>query len=185
MSHECHGISNHWQPNCLVNNLLRMTIKKTSKLHITSPLWVEPTCDWWIPLTKGQLCGKHFHVKTSSWDSSRQNDNQQPLSLQICCPDKLLTKKSMLTNFYQHRMAVLGAKELNKTTVKYMRWLNFLHANIWQKWIPYTTQIQHWLFMFNYAMKEGFQLLHNFSIEKSQKLHIWMTLCKTVVSPMC
>ena len=30
-------------------------------------LWGESTSDWWIPLTKGQQHGKHFHVMMSSW----------------------------------------------------------------------------------------------------------------------
>ena len=35
------------------------------KICITGPLWGESTGDWWIPLTKDQLCGKHFHVLVS------------------------------------------------------------------------------------------------------------------------
>ena len=117
-----------------------------------------------VPLTKGQWCGKHFHVKTSSWDSPKQNDSQQPLSLELCCPDKLF----YWINIDQHCMSVLGAKELHKTKFKFMRWLNFFHANIWQKWIPYTTQIQNWLFIFNYAImwRKDFNCSHHFSIEK-------------------
>ena len=30
------------------------------------PLWGELTSHWWIPRTKGQLCGKYFHLMTSS-----------------------------------------------------------------------------------------------------------------------
>ena len=33
------------------------------------PWWGESTGDWWIPLTKGQLCGKCFHLMMSSWDN--------------------------------------------------------------------------------------------------------------------
>ena len=34
--------------------------------HIFDPLWGESTGHRWIPLTKGQWCGKRFHVVTSS-----------------------------------------------------------------------------------------------------------------------
>ena len=33
---ECHGISNHWCLDCLLNRLFRHRSKKTSKLHITA-----------------------------------------------------------------------------------------------------------------------------------------------------
>ena len=47
-----HGVSNHWQFNCLFNN--RFSAKNISKLCITDPLWGESTCGCWIPLTNGQ-----------------------------------------------------------------------------------------------------------------------------------
>ena len=37
-----------------INSLLRLTAIKSTKLHITGPLWGESTSHWWIPLTKGQ-----------------------------------------------------------------------------------------------------------------------------------
>ena len=60
------GTSNHLQLDCLFDSLLtRLTTKPTSNIHITGPLWGEPQ-DRWIPLTKGQKYGKHFHFMTSS-----------------------------------------------------------------------------------------------------------------------
>ena len=50
MSHECQGISNHWQLYCLFNIFIRPTLKKTSKLCISGLLWGESNNDWWIPL---------------------------------------------------------------------------------------------------------------------------------------
>ena len=38
-SHDCHGVYNHRQRDCL----FRMTTKKTSKLRVTGPLWGEST----------------------------------------------------------------------------------------------------------------------------------------------
>ena len=52
-SHEHLSFSNHRQLHCLFNRLFKLTSRKTSKFCITSPLWVEPTDDRWIPLTKG------------------------------------------------------------------------------------------------------------------------------------
>ena len=54
--HKHNGITYHWQIDCLFNSLLRMTTKKTSKLHITRPFWGETTSHQRIPLTKGQWC---------------------------------------------------------------------------------------------------------------------------------
>ena len=59
-------ISNHWQFNCLLNSLIRITTKETSKFLIIEHLWEKSTGHWWIPLTKGQYWGKCFHVVTSS-----------------------------------------------------------------------------------------------------------------------
>ena len=44
-----------------LNSMFRLTMKKTSKLHITDSIWVESTGD----LMKVQWCGKLFHVMTS------------------------------------------------------------------------------------------------------------------------
>ena len=58
MSHEHHGISNHWQPNCLFKSyeIIPLNNKeniKTPKLRIMDgPSWGESASDWWIPLTK-------------------------------------------------------------------------------------------------------------------------------------
>ena len=45
MSHEGHGISSHQHLDCLLNNLTWLTRKRTSKLHITGPLWGESISD--------------------------------------------------------------------------------------------------------------------------------------------
>ena len=52
---------------CLSTGFFKLAKRQTSKLHIVGPLWGESTSDRWIPLTKGQQCGKCFHVVTSSW----------------------------------------------------------------------------------------------------------------------
>ena len=64
-SHECHGVSNHQQPDDLYNRFM-LASKKTPKLRVTGQLWGESTGDRWIPITKGQLCGKRFDIMTSS-----------------------------------------------------------------------------------------------------------------------
>ena len=64
---EHHAVSNHQQLNCLFSRLFMLTPKKTSKLHITGPLWGESTSDGWIPLTKGQWFGSYQHVPVTSF----------------------------------------------------------------------------------------------------------------------
>ena len=53
-SYECNGVLNHQQLDCLVNNLLRPTMKITSKSSITSYLWWEPIIDQSFPLKNCQ-----------------------------------------------------------------------------------------------------------------------------------
>ena len=60
------SISNHQPHDCLLNHLLRRTTKKTSKLRFTGLCAGEFTGDQWIRRTNGQLCGKCFHLMTSS-----------------------------------------------------------------------------------------------------------------------
>ena len=47
MSHECDGISNHWQLNYLSNSLFRRTAKIALKLCIPGPLHVRGI-HWWL-----------------------------------------------------------------------------------------------------------------------------------------
>ena len=42
MSHECHGISNHHQIDCLFNSEVSSSSKTASNLPITAPLWGNP-----------------------------------------------------------------------------------------------------------------------------------------------
>ena len=53
-----------WLLYCLFNNLVWQTTTKSSELHITR------SGDRWIPLTKGQSCGKRCHVMTSFWHNN-------------------------------------------------------------------------------------------------------------------
>ena len=47
---------------------VQANIKEHSKAgHYWHLMWREWCSHWWIPYTKGQLCGKHFHVMISSW----------------------------------------------------------------------------------------------------------------------
>ena len=41
---QCHGVSNHWQYDCMCNSFFRLT----SDLHITGLLWGESNGDWWF-----------------------------------------------------------------------------------------------------------------------------------------
>ena len=89
----CDGVLNHQPHDCLLNRLFRRKSKKTSKLRVTglcagnSPgtgeftaqmaSYAEYVSIWWRhhgkhkscegSPTKGQKCGKPFHVPASSW----------------------------------------------------------------------------------------------------------------------
>ena len=71
MPHECHGVLTHLQLDWFSNNLFRLKTKKIWKICITGLLWVESNSIQWIPLTKGQQCGKHFHSMRSSCNCHR------------------------------------------------------------------------------------------------------------------
>ena len=51
----------------LVQNIIQSKKKDYIKIYITAPLWGESTGHQWIPLTKGQLCRKHFQAMKSSY----------------------------------------------------------------------------------------------------------------------
>ena len=57
--------------DCLFDKLFKLTTAKPSKHRISGPFVRESNSDCWIPLTKGQYCGKCSHIKISScilWD---------------------------------------------------------------------------------------------------------------------
>ena len=47
--------------------LVQAQIKENIEAPCHWPFWEEFTGDRWIPRTKSQLCGKCFHMMTSSW----------------------------------------------------------------------------------------------------------------------
>ena len=61
------SVSNHQPHDCLLNRLFRRRSKKTSKLRVTG--LCAGNSHRWIPRTNGQLCGKCFHLLTSSWSN--------------------------------------------------------------------------------------------------------------------
>ena len=73
-SHECHGVSHHWQLHLFSNNLFRLTAKKTSKLQIIQ--------SWHLVRA---IHSEHFHVMLSSWN---------PLECWVVCSTKILKLKS-------------------------------------------------------------------------------------------
>ena len=64
-AHEHHDISDHQQLNCLFNSLFRLITKEHQNVALLA-LWEgNPLVTGWFPWTKGQWCGKHFHVLRS------------------------------------------------------------------------------------------------------------------------
>ena len=75
-----------WQEHLIMTNLSRLS----SKLHELPKYWpfsgIPQACGRWILRTKGQLCGKHFHVMTPSnamWLSIFPRKNPQNNSTHI------------------------------------------------------------------------------------------------------
>ena len=63
-SHERHEVSNHSKFDAVCSRAC--SSKRISpKLCITEHWCEKATSNWWIPLTKGQWCGKRLHVMTS------------------------------------------------------------------------------------------------------------------------
>ena len=96
MSHECHGLSNHQQFDCLFYCFIRLTTNNKSKLHISGSVWGESTCDPWIPLTKGpvmrQACLHHDINLSLSIDGlmqERHNSIANALELHLSCTNSL------------------------------------------------------------------------------------------------
>ena len=66
--HNVHdGVSNHRLSHMFDQLLLQAQIKENIKAPRHWPLCGEFTGGRWIPRTKGQKCGKCFHLMTSSW----------------------------------------------------------------------------------------------------------------------
>ena len=53
---------------CILNDKKMIMSWPTKAIHIIASLWRGSTGHRWIPLTKGQFCGKHAHAMTSSWN---------------------------------------------------------------------------------------------------------------------
>ena len=65
---------------------IRVQIKENIKAPRHWPLWGKFTGNRWIPLTKGHLRGKCFHLMTSSWSGSTHFLFGHQCHLQLCRP---------------------------------------------------------------------------------------------------
>ena len=65
--YERDAVSNHQPHDCLINLLFKADQRK-HKAPRHWPLWGEFPGYRWIPCTKGQQCGKCFHLMMSSWN---------------------------------------------------------------------------------------------------------------------
>ena len=55
-----------------IQRIVQAEIKEDIKAACHWPLWWESTGDRWIPLTKGQWCGKKFHLM-KSWEGGKEH----------------------------------------------------------------------------------------------------------------
>ena len=78
-----------------------LTRRKQLRFFITVPLRGESTSDWWLPLTKGQQCGKLFHVMTSPRLSIRQSGRPPAYSC-LCIYDILHISLSGWCNGFEN-----------------------------------------------------------------------------------
>ena len=93
MASQITGMSTFCSTSFYANN-------KRQHQSITGPLWGESTGHQWIPLTKGQLCGKSFHVLPSSWNIpflEYLGNIGVPYSLQGNCGNPTTVHKNLLT----------------------------------------------------------------------------------------
>ena len=60
-SRGCHGVSNI-DNRLFIQQFIHVNNKENMKPHMSGPLRCEFTSHRWTPLTKGQWCGKRFHV---------------------------------------------------------------------------------------------------------------------------
>ena len=54
------GVPSHGQLDCLLTRLSRLIPMKTSKMHITDPLWRKSIGHMWFPLTQGRVMRRVF-----------------------------------------------------------------------------------------------------------------------------
>ena len=89
----------------VVRQCVQANVKRN--VSITCPSWREYTGQRWFPLTKGQQCGKRFHVMTSSWltqlvfergarNPSTQRANGRTIQPNANCPDSAVIRLSSL-----------------------------------------------------------------------------------------
>ena len=68
MSHECHGLSNQHQLNCLYNRLSRIVIEKMSILRMTAPFPEESTSGFLFQgVSKAKAFSCHYVIITMLW----------------------------------------------------------------------------------------------------------------------
>ena len=70
--HERHGISSHWPLDCLLKNLFMLTSNDKKEYHLSALMSLcegnPPVIGGFpSPAKPGQLCGKRFQARTSSW----------------------------------------------------------------------------------------------------------------------
>ena len=127
MSHECHGILNHWQFNCLLNSFLWMITKK----HQNSVLLA--LCQENPPLTDGFPSQRANYVESISmlWC---HHDLKSPGILSWCfiCPPSPIYQCCIV-----HRATNMAATHSQVIDSSFLRWL----AIWWRKqsWIDYST----------------------------------------------
>ena len=84
MSHERHNIGNCRWIDSLFDSFLGLIPTKTSKFHITGPLWEESAGYQWFRLMHGPVCGISFQVMRSSFQVTQSRISRVNITSGTC-----------------------------------------------------------------------------------------------------
>ena len=103
--------------DCLFNRLCGPTSKKHQSTHYW-PFARESSGHRWIPLTKGPLCGKSFHLMTSSWilSTGQSFRSRAPTGMSIASKRRRVSEISTTSSASVGRLHALFAKMMRQTS---------------------------------------------------------------------
>ena len=151
------GVSNHGRLDYLLNRLFRCRSKKTSKLW---PLCGESIGDQWIPLTKGQQCGKCFRLMASSWGIKGRDKYLHPTDTVGCNYLSMPLRPAFDTTLLIHWRLIWYVMGLVPTLVtidrcwNFTRWIFELIIFEWNLSICDTDQSVDFIMGSNYTLKK-------------------------------
>ena len=143
---------NHWQIDCLFNNLFRLATKESLILTILAGILTSP-----FPSKKGPVCGKHLHIISSFRDHFLYMPNHWELVLQCNVvshwPDAFTKWSLIITTWIIDKS--------NKTYFSNPKWCSyqigivpFYSGEIESIWI-FHRHLFWWMLVQNFLLVEG------------------------------